>query len=112
MLDLVNYKTHPLDNKLGVFYFYEIEHARFFENLLIEDKLWYELHEEFDDTKGKLGYYFVIKLHNKSRANYFNNLTVGRFRKPFINDPFFRYLIVGITLGALTLAVIGYILNN
>ena len=105
----VNISDHPTNRNKKVFYFKNHLHANYFENLLIEEKLWYE---KQIDEEGDQKIYFGVKKQDYKAAMKLNYLTMGQYRKPFIPDAFFRYLLISISLIILGLAVTGALLSN
>lgn len=105
----ININEHPTNPKKKVFYFREVTHANYFEVMLIESKLEYE---KQIDEEGDGRIYFGVKKRDFKKAQRLNYLTIGNFRKPFISDRFFRWLLIGISIFVLALAFIGAWLSN
>ncbi|PCJ89110.1 MAG: hypothetical protein COA57_02540 [Flavobacteriales bacterium] len=93
-----------------LYHFHQKEWAAYFENLLIEHKVVFEKHIE--ESEEKLMVYFAVKKKDDTQVRQLNYLTVGRFRKPFIPDTYFRWVIIGISVLLVTLALTGYFLSK
>ena len=107
--NFTNYQTHPANRNYEVFSFKQPVRAAYFENMLIEHKITFEKDEETTEKQ----HYFLYAIHKKDfrTALMLNNLTIGHFRKPFISDPNFRWLVLLIGIGAVTLAITGFIFS-
>jgi hypothetical protein len=62
---------------------------------------------QFDDEEEK--HYFGINKTNNKLAKKLNYLVFAKYRKPFIPSSTGKFLLIGITLFFIILAVIGYI---
>lgn len=109
MFSLVNFQDHPTNNNKKVFFFRNPEHAEYFELLLIEEKV---VFEKQIDKEGDLTIYYGIKTSDFKLVQKLNYLTIGKYRKPFIADVFFRYFIIIVSIALLTLAFAGAILSD
>lgn len=105
----VNINDHPTNPKKKVFYFRELSHANYFEVMLIESKI--EFEKQIDEA-GDGRIYFGVKKSDFKQAQRLNYLTIGHFRKPFIADWFFRWLLISVSILVLALAFIGAWLSN
>ena len=105
----VNINEHPTNSKKKVFFYKDIEHAHYFENLLRESKVKFEkqIDEEGDET-----IYFGINKGDFETVKRLNYLTIGHFRKPFIPDLYLRYFVIFISIIILGLAFTGAWLSN
>lgn len=101
---LVNYDDHPTNRRKKVFFFSQHLHANYFEVMLVESKIKYE---KQIDEEGDGRIYFGVDVRDYKKAMHFNHLTIGHYRKPFISDPFFRYLLISVSIILLALAFIG-----
>jgi hypothetical protein len=106
---LVNIKDHPTNSKKRVFFFRENEHAAYFEELLKAEGFYYE---KQIDVEGDQTIYFGVKSSDFEKVKKLNYLTLGHFRKPFIPDRGFRYLLIAISILILGLAISGAILSD
>lgn len=105
----ININDHPTNRNKKVFYFKDKLKADHFEQQLILENINYEkqVDEEGDQT-----IYFGVRQSDFDRAKTLNFLTMGKFRKPFIADPFFRYFVIAISILILALAFIGAWMSN
>ncbi len=106
---LVNIKDHPTNQKKRVFFYKVIEQADHFENLLIQEELYYEKQV---DVEGDQTIYFGVRSSDFERVKKLNYLTIGHFRKPFIPDKAFRIILIVISLLVLGLAIAGALLSS
>ncbi len=104
MLTHINFQDHPTNRNKMVFHFKDAEHATHFQLQLNEHKIKYE--RQVDEEGDKRIYFGVMKSDYKE-AKRLNYLTYGHFRKPFITEPFFKYLLLIVTLTAVFLAFMG-----
>jgi len=120
-LGLVNYKDHPADNRYKVFNFNSIEEARYFEELLTEQTLWFEKDEEEVDSlsalyfsliykpdKKGVMYLFAVNQRDFDKVQKLNYLVTAKYRNFSIKNSFLRWVLVLVFLAFVTLAVIGY----
>ncbi len=105
----VNIKEHPSNRNKKVFYFKEEKQANYFQELLEEKQLKYERQV---DSEGDQTIYFGVLAGDFKQAKKMNYLTHGKFRKPFIPDPLFRYFLIIVTLFVLGLAILGAFLAD
>ncbi|MCB0480320.1 MAG: hypothetical protein KDC83_02765 [Flavobacteriales bacterium] len=109
-IDLTNYREHPSQKGFQVFHFTKLDQADFFEIKLQESDLFYE---RYNEEKGShTVYYFAVKLKDMELVRKLNDVTIGKFRSPFIASTPVRWLIFAATLVILTLAIIGAIKNS
>lgn len=100
-----NFWDHPTNFNYTVFTFKAKEQADYFEELLLENQIWFEKHVE--DTQS----YFGVRNSDKKKATNLNYLTFAKFRTFMIPHKGLRYLMVAFGLGILMLALIGYLLS-
>jgi len=105
-LTYINFEDHPTNRNKMVFHFKEAEHADYFQNLLNENRIKHERQVDEDDN-GRV--YFGVMKSDFKLAKRLNYLTYGHFRDPFITVPFFKYLLLIVTITAVTLAIYGAI---
>lgn len=105
--ELTNYRKHPSDPKYYVFTFNVVEKANFFENLLIEHKMWFEKFIEEDQTK----VYFGIHRNDFKQALKLNHLTTARYKKPFVPNKYFRWFMIFLSASLIILAIYGYLIS-
>lgn len=105
--DFTNWREHPSDNRYTVFFFKKKEESDFFENLLKEKAIWYEFNH--DDSEPNYHYFFAVNKTNEKEVIKLNHLSIGEFRKPFLQYNFFRYGLIVFMIVVLTIGVIGYL---
>lgn len=106
MINLTNLKDHPHDPHRMAYFFKHNEHANYFEGLLVEYKIKYEKHVEEEIN------YFIIKKSDRKTTDRLNYLCIGKFRKPFIPDKLFGYVLIVISFLILALAITGAVVSN
>jgi len=87
-----------------VFFFTQLDHSDYFKELLSEKHISYEF--EIDLESGK--YYFGIEKRFSSVVRKLNFLVFARYRNPFIENRFFKYLLISLTGIFIILALIGF----
>lgn len=102
-----NFEGHAKQRQFVVFYFYAKDPADYFEALLIEAEIPYERGEGKDLLRRHL---FGIHKSYQAGAEVLNDDTGNMFRKPFLADNVMRYTVLVLTLTALGLAVLGWVL--
>ena len=100
----INILDHPSRQTKTVFFFTQKEHSEYFKQLLTEKNISYEF--EIDEESGK--HYFGIDNRYFSVVKNLNYLVFAKFRKPFIESSFLKYLLIGVTALFVILAIIGY----
>lgn len=108
--DFTNWREHPTDNRYEVFFYATQKEGDYFENLLKQNKLFYEAYTDEEEDKYK--YYYAIKKTDSNQVIKLNHLTIGQFRPRFIANHFLRYTLVISMLIVMALAVIGYLKAN
>lgn len=105
--DFTNWREHPSDNRYTVFFFKTKDESDFFEKELQHHDIWFEYN--FDVEEPTYQHYYAVNKVNEKAVIQLNHLTIGAYRKPFIQINFLRYaLIIGMIL-ILSLAIMGYI---
>lgn len=107
LFNITNWREHPTQRQYRVFFFHSFEEGEFFESMLQKHEIWYEKSE--DDTVDRKKVMFAIHNHDMKEARHFNNLTIGKYRKPFIANRMLRFVVVFIVLLFLVLGILGYI---
>lgn len=105
--DFTNWREHPTDNRYTIFFFKTEQESNFFQNLLDENKIWYEFN--LDENEPNYKFYFAVNKVNEKQVIQCNHLAVGEYRKPFIQIPLLRYTLVVLMILVLILAFIGYL---
>lgn len=109
MLKLVNINDHPTNHNKKVFYFMDGHKAEYFQALLEEKQLFYEKQIDFEGDKC---IYYGIRKSDFREVQKLNYLCHAKFRKPMIQDPFFRYLLIIGMAVAIAISIIGAIVAN
>ncbi|NRA11875.1 MAG: hypothetical protein HRT57_07970 [Crocinitomicaceae bacterium] len=105
-LGLVNYVQHPSNPLYIVYRFVDPERAASFEEELKAQSIWFEKDTEMKRKKE----YTIYGIH-KNDFKYTDKINFkveGKHKKPLIPFKGFRYFIVVLGLGSLTIAIIGY----
>jgi hypothetical protein len=109
-LDFTNWREHPSDNRYTVFFFKTENESHFFQALLEKNKIWFEYSYDADETN--YNYFFAVNKGNEKEVIKLNHLSVGEFRKPFIQSNLLRYALVIFMIATLGLAIIGYLKSH
>jgi len=109
MFKLVNINDHPTNFNKKVFFFYKQEQADYFESLLVEHGIFYE---KQIDEEGDQCIYIGVRKSDFKRAQHFNYLSHGKFRKPMLGNSYNKYILVFLVLAAVLLAALGALLSN
>ena len=107
MIDFTNYKVHPEKNDMIIFHFDHQEQAACFEQLLVDNHLFFE--KQLQDEKNFFVYYAVKKI-DFTKARELNDLAKGQFRKPFISDKYLRYTVLTLFFIFVGLAFVGFLI--
>lgn len=109
MLNLTNYSDHPTRIGYTVYRFFEKDRADYFEEILIQENVYFETSvEENDNTI----YLFGIRKGDAKKAMNANYLVSAKFRNKIIPNTYFRWGILLFFFTALVLALIGAILKT
>ena len=109
-LDFTNWRTHPTQKKYRVIFYKTAQEAAYFETLLVEHRIVFERGE--DETSYKARFLFAVSKDDMEVVKRLNNITIGRYRKKFIPNTYFRLVLIAISLAVLAIAIIGAILNS
>ena len=109
MISTINFQEHPTNRNLKVFFYSNIDHAYHFESLLQEQSIEFE---KQIDTGGDQRIYYGIHITHFNEAKRLNYLTIGKFRKKFIPDLFFRLLLITVSILVVGLAIAGALLSD
>ncbi len=109
LLNFNNYEAHPSENSYTVFHFAKKEAALYFENLLIENDVFFEKDETGNHRKK---YLFGVKTRDFEKVKPLNNLTKGLYRERTIKNKFAGVFILVVTAILIILAIIGFIISN
>ena len=105
-LGLVNYVRHPSDPNFVVFRFADKNRADQFEIELSNKKIWFERGEE--QSKVKLYYLFGVNKRDFDAVQSINFTVEGRNRSFLMPNRYFRWAVLLLSIGMVTLAIIGY----
>lgn len=110
LFNLTNYKDHPEDENHIVFFFYNLEQAAYFENLLKKEDIEFESYLD-EEPKRRIMLY-AIHRKNFRRALIQNDLSYAAFKRKFIAQIWLRYTVLFLTLGLVLFALIGYLKSH
>ena len=105
-LGLVNYVRHPSDPNYIVFRFADKKRADDFEQVLSEKNIWFERSE--DETRYKFYYLFGINKRDFDTVQSINFTVEGKNRNFLIPNRYFRWGVLILSIGMVTLAILGY----
>lgn len=108
LFNLTNYRDHPENKDFKVFFFYNFEQGNYFKQLLENESLEFEL---FIEEEAKPIMLFGIRKRYFNKALDLSNLSYARFKKPFIANKMIRFAVLGFTIIAIAIAIIGYFLS-
>ena len=104
MFNITNYFEHPTRPGYYIFKFYDKERADYFEELLNKESIWFE---SSIDEEDKITYLYGIKVSDYQNVLNLNYLVSAKFRKKTISSSYIRIIIYIITIGIITLAIVG-----
>ena len=110
-LDFTNWRDHPTNGEYRVYFFYKEEQAEFFANML-KDRNWEFERDTEPLEEGKTRYYFAIHKRYWDQIKDLNNIAIGKYRKRFIPDKIFMWIILVVGFGVLALAILGAIVSD
>jgi hypothetical protein len=110
LMSWVNHQPHPTRPGYMVYHYKDAEHARYFQELMEERALFYERFDENRD--GEEVYWFGVRDQDQDAVEIINYTVKGKFRKPLIRDKGARYVILGLGLIMVLLAIVGAIMSN
>ena len=105
-LGLVNYVQHPTNQNYIVYRFVDPERAATFEKELTAATIWFE--KDLESKRQKEYTLYGVHKNDFKRTDKINFKVEGIHKKPLIPFKGFRYFIVLLGLGLITLAIIGY----
>ena len=105
-LGLVNFVKHPSNPEYIIYRFADEERADSFEAALIEEKIWFEKGSQ----KGRIKTFLLYGVHKSDfdATQRINFAVEAKHKKPFIPHSGIRYLLLGISMILMTLAIVGY----
>ncbi len=109
--DLTNWRKHPTRKGYDVFFYKTVEEGNFLENLLIEEKIFFEkfIDEEEDHSRKVM---VAIRTGDTPRVQKLNNIVLGKYRKPFIPYKSLRLTLAVFFFFIFTLLALSVIFNN
>lgn len=107
MINITNYNEHPTRKAYTIFHFFNKERADYFEQLLMEQNIWFEA--DIDEKPEKTTYFFGVRNSNLTDVYKINYLVNAKFRKPSISSKPLRIIIYLISLILLILGILGYL---
>ncbi|MCB0795130.1 MAG: hypothetical protein KDB88_10365 [Flavobacteriales bacterium] len=107
LLNLTNFDDHPEDPTWLVFRFESDMIAREFCVELERLGIRYER-----DDRSNSPFLVGVKQHYREKAVRANYLVLGRHREPFMADPVLRWTVISVTIGMVTLAIVGFLLST
>ena len=110
IFDFTNWREHPTKKRYFVFFFTSLEQGDHFEILLTENQIWFEKFKDEDQPNRPI--WFAIGKNDMEQVKYLNNLTLGKYRKPFMPNRIFRWFVIVFAILVLGLAITGAIINN
>lgn len=90
-----------------MYFFTENSHSEYFKSMLKNSSISFEY--QYDEEEEK--HYFGIKKLDNKKVKKLNYLVFAKFRKPFINNPIAKYLLLSFTLLFIILAIIGFLIS-
>jgi hypothetical protein len=108
LFNFTNYRDHPENKDYLVFFFYNFDQGYYFQHLLNQNAMEFEMFIEEDEKPIML---FGIRKRYFKQALALSDLSYARFKKPFISNKWLRYTILGFTVTAVLLAIVGYFIS-
>jgi hypothetical protein len=90
-----------------IFIYHDYNMACTFEDGLLESSLFFE--KDVTESGPNKKWLYAVKKIDLEAVKRWNNIAIGTHRKPFISDPILRYFVIAISLGVMTLALIGFL---
>ena len=109
LFNLTNYRDHPENKDYIIFFFYNFEQGNYFKQLLEKEPLEFEV---FIEEESKPIMLFGIRKRYFNQALDLSSLSYARYKKPFIANKLIRFAVLGFTIVAVTIAIIGYFLSK
>ena len=105
-----NKLRHPTNATKVVYRFYVREQAEYFTELLVDTQIEFEAQVDEDDNR-KPTYFGVARIHER-KVDKLNFTALGKNRAKFIASAPIRWIVIGISLVTLLLAIIGALINR
>lgn len=110
MINLTNFDTHPTRKAYSIFRFYDFNRQAYFEQLLLQDNIWFEKETYNEDET--IWYVFGVRNSDLKKVKHINYLVAAKYRKPIIPNIYFRWILLLVSFGLIALAIIGYFMSN
>ncbi|MFT5600177.1 MAG: hypothetical protein ACI9N1_000411 [Flavobacteriales bacterium] len=104
-----NYQRHPSRKNYMVVHYRKIEEAEYFQGLMEGKKYFFE-RDIVEDEKGPL-HVFGVRIGDFNEVNELNFITIGKHKKPMIEDNAARWAVVIIGGSLILLSIIGWFLS-
>lgn len=108
--NFTNKLKHPTNRTITVYRFYVREQAEYFGELLVDAQIEYEAQIDEEDERKPM--YFGVKRIHERKVDKLNYTALGRGRPKFVASSQLRWIIIGISIITLLLAIIGAIVSN
>lgn len=109
-LDFTNYREHPSDNRYQIFFYKTANEAKYFMQLLNDNKIKFDYHEDANEPTYQ--YYFAVNKIDMNVVKNLNYLAIGKYRKPIIGNNILRILLFIVMITVMSLGIIGYIKSH
>lgn len=106
---LVNYRTHPSNERYKIFSFNSEAEADMMEVELSKRNIWFERGEE--EIKGGMIFLLGVNKSDFKSAMDANFAVSAKYRNPMIKNKLLRFMLIGMTVSLVTLGLIGYVKN-
>ena len=108
MFNITNSSEHPTRPGHTIFHFYEKKRADLFTDLLEEENIWFE--SDIQNENDKITYFFGVKNATLKKVNQKNYLVNAQFRKPFIPNIYFRWIVFAIAIFMVVLTILNVLI--
>lgn len=109
-LDFTNWRQHPTQKRYFVFFFSSLPQGNYFEQLLVEHKVWFEKH--LDDEDDKRPIWFAVERGDMETVKQLNHLAIGKYRSRFIPSKAMRIVVFVVSAITIALMIMGIIKNG
>ncbi len=108
-INFTNKRDHPTNPRIVVFRHAVKVQAEYFAELLVENSIDFEV--QVDEEHPKKPMYFGVSRSHEKKVNQLNFVALGKDRPKFISSAPLRWITIVISMGILTLAIIGAIVS-
>lgn len=109
-LNFTNKLSHPTNNNKVVYRFFKRDQAEYFTELLVDADIEFEAQEDPDDERKPM--YFGVSRALERKVDKLNFTALGRNREKFIASAPLRWIVIGISVLTLILAIVGAVLSE